>query len=1116
MRYESLLASRYIKAQKRQSVFTVISIASAVAVLTMIFLLYSVYIDCSRRTAYSSRPFHLAVHGLTEEQAEALVEDDAIRSFQLDLEKDDKAFACMLFGKDIGDKDIWLQDHLEKIGASELFAKEKYEWNTKLMQLDSIGDEAKFYDLRIFCLFFGFAVIIAFALRLVIDTAFEVSSKERERHYGVLRSIGATPEQIVRIITSEGLRLCMIAVPLGLAVGTGLAYLMYHALLAAGLAQLFQGMTNAKLSLPFSVDIRMLLISATVGIIWVFLSAYGVGMRAVRKAPMETITTRESDVKKIKRRSLSGLLFGVSGSLASRNARRQKKRFRITVLTLTVSITMFASFVTLVDSAEYAIIRTIDSNVYDCDFIVQLNYTDSGSYKESEQEIRDSGLFRDIGISMPLFVRDNDSGVRFIVEYVNRESYRKMFGDAPPVSYEELVSSGGYVCDLNSDKYKELSSSLEKGSLNVSVNTATVYADENDSEPIRRKKEKKETVSIDLAVKASGHGVKTFYAVHGTLIGAEETYADISRKYFKDDRNRPECYVTYAGSGSLNSADEKIMTDWFEEHRDNIEVTENIYRIRRTIHNVISSIRTFVLMLNILIAVMALIDLINIILTGIANRRGEMASLQCVGMTDRQLAGMTVIECLQFTGTALMISLILCAVLIFGTETIMTSLINSLYPDENDEIRKSMLDLIHFDHVMPFVRCIAASLTAFAAGCIASLIMLKKQASDSLSEQIRGSEIQLDLKKTHLFRNCLIALAGAALLIIAGLRTYSVISYCKDRKAYEEAGYLHLVKTDSGRMNVYRTGAENGKHTIVGIAGLGCNDYPVMTEELNELLGKDNTIVYPDHAGYGFSDDSDKPQTVEQVVSDMREALRNDGIKAPYILMAHSYGSYYALYWEAEYPDEVEAIVFFDGTTITEKDVWTTHMTDMFYSEKSLRQDIRHEQVREWFGFDRLFPAGHNEDEIAYGTAIFSKEQLELSDICDRKLYTSALVSEIFLEKQETEKLRRLIKPTGTPKLYFYTMPLSMEDAAVSYRLMEADYAAAGKKFTGTPEENAQNDWNMNGWYYKRLFSFDLEPFAEMIGNCRLVSCPGEHSIMYAQHPQEIADTILDFIAEND
>ena len=53
MRYESLLASRYIKAQKRQSVFTVISIAAAVAVITMIFILYSVCMNCLENTFFS-------------------------------------------------------------------------------------------------------------------------------------------------------------------------------------------------------------------------------------------------------------------------------------------------------------------------------------------------------------------------------------------------------------------------------------------------------------------------------------------------------------------------------------------------------------------------------------------------------------------------------------------------------------------------------------------------------------------------------------------------------------------------------------------------------------------------------------------------------------------------------------------------------------------------------------------------------------------------------------------------------------------------------------------------------------------------------------------------------
>ena len=125
-----------------------------------------------------------------------------------------------------------------------------------IVLIDGIGDGAHLFKLQIFCIFFIFVVLIAFALRLIIDTAFEVSSKERERHYGVLQSIGATPEQIVRIIAYEGLRLC------------------------------------------------------AVGVIWGFLSAYGVGMRIIKKSPMEAIITRTDKVEKVRKRTLSGLLFG--------------------------------------------------------------------------------------------------------------------------------------------------------------------------------------------------------------------------------------------------------------------------------------------------------------------------------------------------------------------------------------------------------------------------------------------------------------------------------------------------------------------------------------------------------------------------------------------------------------------------------------------------------------------------------------------------------------------------------------------------------------------------------------------------------------------------------------
>ena len=361
MRYESLLASRYIKAQRRQSVFTTVSIIAAVAVMTMIFVLYSVCMDCLESVFYSEGPYHLVFSELSEEQGEALADFEEVRSLQL-TRTEDGVSAYVLFGSDIGDREIWLQNAAKKIGAERQFERSKhnrmhgaYEWNDNLMKMDGVYDGAHLVRLRIFCVFFIFAILIAFALRLIIDTAFEVSSKERERHYGVLQSIGATPEQIVRIITSEGLRLCVIAIPFGLIAGIGLACLMYNTLLAAGISELFSGMTNAQLSLPFSVDPKMLLVAAAVGTVWVFLSAYGVGMRIIKKAPMEAIIARSDHVEKVRRRSLSGLLFGISGSIASRNARRQKKRFVITVLTLTVSVTMFAVFSTLTETVERSI-----------------------------------------------------------------------------------------------------------------------------------------------------------------------------------------------------------------------------------------------------------------------------------------------------------------------------------------------------------------------------------------------------------------------------------------------------------------------------------------------------------------------------------------------------------------------------------------------------------------------------------------------------------------------------------------------------------------------------------------------------------------------------------------
>ncbi len=1147
MRYESLLASRYIKAQKRQSVFTCMSIIAAVAVITMVFILYSVCMNCLENTFYSEAPYHLVFSELTEEKGEAMADFGEVRSVKLSRTPDGVS-AYVLFGSDIGDREIWLQKAAQKIGASEQYERSKYssmhgayEWNDKLMKMDGVYDGAHLFKLRIFCIFFIFAVLIAFALRLIIDTAFEVSSKERERHYGVLQSIGATPEQIVRIITYEGMRLCAVGVPFGLIAGIGFAYLMYHVLLRAGLADLFQGMTAAKLSLPFSVDPKMLLVAAAVGIVWVFLSAYGVGMRIIKKMPMEAIITRADKVEKVRRHTLSGLLFGISGSIASRNTRRQKKRFAITVLTLTVSITMFALFSTLTETVERSVNGYIKAEMLlfnggsdDIDYGIDLGNPLKGiSLAEAEKTLRDSGLFENIAIEwegnflISEHADDDENAGGVKAAYLNREAYTRLFGADAAVSYDELVSSGGYVSNPDCGDYAKYAEQLQSGSL-TAFSLYTRLPEDAEIENMSygslmraaESERREHTLDIIGSVSAKNKGY--------LLIGAMETYEKIYAEWFGAFNDHTWVYCNYAGSSAdnyqYNAADYKKAQDWFGSHQDINFMAEinpespdswydDYYGIKWKTHSILATVRAGVLMLNLLIALAALVNLMNIISTGIANRRSELASLQCVGMTDKQLDRMAIIECLQFAGAAAVISAVICAVVMIGAKFGLTALINASFVDESKETREMLLDIVRLDHITPFLRIALASLTAFGAGCVTSLLMLRAQNSESLSDQIRGSEMKLDTKKSHILRNSILAVAGAFVLTIAGLRIYSISAYARDRSEYAKAGYLNLVDSNGFKMNVYSTGAEHGKHTIVGLAGMAVNSYPIVTAELNARLGKENTLVYPDRAGYGFSDDSYKSQSLEQVVEDYRTGLKNAGFEAPYVLMGHSYGDYYALWWQIHYPDEVEAMIFLDGTWLAKNEFWDSSEIDEFPSESAAYAAARRSFLRSWLGLDRLFPA-EAQTECRYGKSLFSEEQLALWDRTDYPEWSAALLSELANEPEAARELRQILHPTDTPKLYFSTMYTSEEDVREFMEFQKADYEASGLEYKLNIETAAKAEWNHDAWEYQDIYEKYLTPFLEQCGNYRLVSIGGDHGLFFAQKPDEVADTILDFLAE--
>ena len=107
-------------------------------------------------------------------------------------------------------------------------------------------------------------------------------------------------------------------------------------------------------------------------------------------------------------------------------------------------------------------------------------------------------------------------------------------------------------------------------------------------------------------------------------------------------------------------------------------------------------------------------------------------------------------------------------------------------------------------------------------------------------------------------------------------------------------GFINKYSAGEYELNIYRPGNPESKYKIIGLSDINENNFAQRMEQVNKQL-MDYDLIYIDRAGYGYSDDTDVPQTVEQVVNDYRTALKSAGINPPYVLMPHEYGGIFAV-----------------------------------------------------------------------------------------------------------------------------------------------------------------------------------------------------------------------------
>ncbi|MEA5003673.1 MAG: ABC transporter permease [Christensenella sp.] len=184
------------------------------------------------------------------------------------------------------------------------------------------------------------AIIMVGSIFLIYN-AFSIALNERTHQFGILLSAGATEKQLRYSVIFEGLCIGGIGIPLGILTGIGSI-----ALLLPVVSQNFSIITTSSTPLTLWISAPALGGAAAVSLMTILISAYLPARRAAHVPVMDCIRQTQAikiDPSAIKTHPFTEHLLGLEGTLALKNFKRNQKRYRSVVLSLTLSVVLFVA-----------------------------------------------------------------------------------------------------------------------------------------------------------------------------------------------------------------------------------------------------------------------------------------------------------------------------------------------------------------------------------------------------------------------------------------------------------------------------------------------------------------------------------------------------------------------------------------------------------------------------------------------------------------------------------------------------------------------------------------------------------------------------------------------------
>ena len=526
--------------------------------------------------------------------------------------------------------------------VKEKIVKMPHNMNEYLISLETMS--LKDSTMRVLYMLSAIVIIIIIVSSVFcIKNSFDISITEKTKQYGMFRSIGATSKQIKKNVLYEAFILGIIGIPLGILSGLFASYVLIK------ICNYYLYNVLNETRLIFSTNLIAILISVILGCVTIYFSALKSARRASKLSPMVAI--RNSEDIKIKSKKLKSpryikSLFGIGGVISYKNLKRNKKKYRTTVISIVVSVSVFIGLYYFMNMA----FNTLYLEVGASDVNIQLLIGDNSKDKENN-----------LNKIEQIFNLDNIERISFqkrlLGEIIDKTLYTKEFN--------KLIGTNGtkiLIYAIGDSEYRTYVKSLglnysDVKNTGILINNSFAYDEDSKKDIEISVLNIKKNDKVDIKINNITHQIKISEVTKERPFGFSNTYNSgliiVSDEYLKElDNNFNYGWILIRSNNAdlLQSNIEKILGD-IDYNLDNIDKN---YRIVKGVYTLMA---IFLYGFITVITLIGITNIFNTITTNINLRRGEFAILKSVGMTSHEFNRLINLETVFYSLKSLLIGI---------------------------------------------------------------------------------------------------------------------------------------------------------------------------------------------------------------------------------------------------------------------------------------------------------------------------------------------------------------------------------------------------------------------------------------------------------------------------